>query len=273
MCRRIYPEDWGVEVYPHPRLRIKMMAPRNPNVSCLIAGILTVVFLCSASPAQENCSAEVKLLLSPAQTQLAVTAFGARGEAAGHVYLFDTDKLDLLSQGVIVRLRQGASNDLMVKLRPRNGKQFFNPSVGNGKYKCEVDVAGSEGQPSYSITNGYAGKQLPITGSAVFDLLSPEQKQLLEQAQLAIDWSRVHRIADIQSTAWQIAGQGKFRKLTLELWTWPAGQVLELSAKVGGKRGSAAYSELLELAKGKGLSVSPVQKLKTAVVLESVTPK
>ncbi len=249
------------------------MAPRNSNVSCLIAGILTAVFLCSALPAQENCSAEVKLLLSPAQTQLAVSAFGARGAAAGHVYLFDTDKLDLLSQGVIVRLRLGASNDLMVKLRPRNGKQFFNPSDGDGKYKCEIDVAGSEEQPSYSITNGYAGKQLPITGNAVFDLLSPEQKQLLEQAQLAIDWSRVHRIADIQSTAWQIAGQGKFRKLTLDLWTWPAGQVLELSAKVGARRGSAAYSELLSLAKVKELLLSPVQKLKTAVVLESVTPK
>ena len=148
----------------------------------------------------------------------------------------------------------------MVKLRPRNGKQFFKPSVGDGKYKCEVDVAGSEGQPSYSITNGYAGKQLPITGSAVFDLLSPEQKQLLEQAQLAIDWSRVHRIADIQSTAWQIAGQGKFRKLTLELWTWPAGQVLELSAKVGAKRGSAAYSELLESGESQGAVAEPGSK-------------
>jgi hypothetical protein len=104
-------------------------------------------------------------------------------------------------------------------------------------------------------------------------LLSPEQKKLLEQAQLSIDWSRVHRIADLQSTAWQIAGQGKFRKLTLELWTWPAGRVLELSAKVGAKRGSAAYSELLELAKDKGLSLSPVQKLKTTVVLESIAPK
>ena len=45
-----------------------------------------------------------------------------QGKATGHVYFFDTNARDLLSQGVIVRLRQGVDNDLTVKLRPPEGR-------------------------------------------------------------------------------------------------------------------------------------------------------
>lgn len=250
-----------------------MMTRRKPEASFVVARILVVVLLSSALPAQPKCSAEVKLLLSSADTQTVIANLGARGETAGRVYLFDTDRLDLLSQGVIVRLREGASNDLMVKLRPRSGKQFVDPSTQGEKYKCEIDVSGGEAQTSYSITSEYATKQLPITGSAVFDLLSPGQKKLLEEAQVSIDWTRVRRVAEIESTDWQITDQGNFRKLTLELWKWPDGNVLELSAKTKSNRGPAAYSELQRLAKTKGLSLRATQQLKTAVVLRSVTSK
>jgi hypothetical protein len=239
----------------------------------LLAGILTVVLFCSALHAQDDCPVEVKLLLSPGKTQPAVTALGAGAESSGQVYLFDSDKLDLLSQGVIVRLRQGTSNDLMVKLRPRSGKQFANPSTGDGKYKCEVDVAGGEGQPSYSVTTPYTGNQPPTTGIAVFALLTTAQKALLQEAEVSIDWSRVHRVAEIQSTTWLIPTLGSFRKLTLEQWKWPGAQVLELSAKAKAKQGAAAYSDLQQLAKTQGLSLSEVQRLKTSLVLQSVTSK
>src|SRR5208283_2884522 len=89
-----------------------------------------VLLLCAALHAKERCDAEVKLLLSPEQSQAAVRALKARGETSGRVYFFDTDQLDLLSQGVIVRLRQGSANDLTVKLRPAMGKAFRDPSAG-----------------------------------------------------------------------------------------------------------------------------------------------
>ncbi|MGC2111067.1 MAG: hypothetical protein WA655_16225, partial [Candidatus Korobacteraceae bacterium] len=119
----------------------------------------------------------MKLLLSPTQTRQAVAALAAGDERHGQVYLFDTDKLDLLSQGVIVRLRQGVGNDLMVKVRPQAGEQFSDPSGGQEKYKREVDVAGGKEQPSYSITIPFTGTQLPATGREVFALLSPAQKK------------------------------------------------------------------------------------------------
>jgi len=66
---------------------------------------------------QENCNVEVKLLLSPTETQAAIAALRVKKETAGRVYFFDTGALDLLSRGAIVRLRQGAKSDLTVKLR------------------------------------------------------------------------------------------------------------------------------------------------------------
>ncbi|MGC2109958.1 MAG: hypothetical protein WA655_10605 [Candidatus Korobacteraceae bacterium] len=215
----------------------------------------------------------MKLLLSPAQTQAAIAALAADDERHGQVYLFDTDKLDLLSQGLILRLRQGAGNDLMVKVRPQAGKQFSDPSAGQEKYKCEVDVAGGAGQPSYSITIPLTGTQLPSTGREVFALLSPAQKKLLEQAHAAIDWSGVKRLAEIQSTGWQVKGRGNFRKLSLELWQWRGGQVLELSTRAKAKQGSEAYSGLQRLAQQKDLALESTQQLKTTLVLQSVTTR
>src|SRR5271168_2770060 len=98
-----------------------------------------LVLSCSGLHAQENCNVEVKLLLLPAETQAAVAALRGTKERPGRIYFFDTDKLDLLSQGAIVRLRQGAKSDLTVKLRLPNGNKFSAPSERPAGFKCEVD--------------------------------------------------------------------------------------------------------------------------------------
>ena len=56
---------------------------------------------------------------------------------------------------------------------------------------------------------------------------------VVQQAQFSIDWTLVKPIADIKSTVWQIKGQPRFTNLTLELWEWSTGEVLELSTKIG----------------------------------------
>ena len=239
-------------------------------------GLLGVFCVCllpllgSFLAAQEKCDAEVKLLLSPEENQTAVRALKARGEAVGRVYFFDTNQLDLLSQGVIVRLRQGPVNDLTVKLRPPKGRTFPDPSAGRERYKCEVDVTGKSEVRSYSIQTAYSSQLLPSTGSELLALFSPGQKQFLEQAHAAIDWTHVRRIADIQSTTWQIKSQPNFRKLVLELWKWPRGNVLELSSKVGADAGPSALADLQQLANSKGLSLDEHQGPKTAMVLEEI---
>jgi hypothetical protein len=246
---------------------------RHPKTSaaCLSFFSCVALLLCSSLHAQEHCNVEVKLLLSPAETQTAITSFNSKKETAGRVYFFDTGALDLLSQGAIVRLRQGAKNDLTVKLRPPNAKKFSTPSAGRDGFKCEVDLIGGGANNSYSITRQLATEGLPLTGTDIRRLLSSTQIKLFEDAQVSVDWTSVKRIAEITSTDWQTKSQPHLGKLTLELWEWTGGKILELSAKVSSDAGSSTYTELQRLVKTRQLAISPDQRVKTSIALEALT--
>ena len=246
-------------------LRRLRLNPRSFSLSC------TALFFCSSLHAQENCNVEVKLLLPPTEALATIAAFNAKKETAGRVYFFDTDALDLLSQGVIVRLRRGAHSDLTVKLRPPEGRKSLAVSERRKSFKCEVDLTGEGANSSYSISRGLAPERLFETGNDVFGLLSLTQKGLLEEAQVSVDWSRVKRIAEITSTSWQMESQLHRGKLTLELWEWPGGKVFEISTRVSPETGSSTYTELQQLVKSKQLSISPVQRAKTSIALEAIT--
>ena len=230
-------------------------------------GVL-LLLLCFDLYPQEPCDFEAKLLLPPSQTKAAIAALHAGKETAGYVYLYDTPSLDLLSHGVIVRLRRGSDNDLTVKLRPTTGQTFSDPSAGREDYKCEVDMTGIGPVNSYSIRRPSTVPP-PATSGEIYGMLSPGQRKLLEQSQVAIDWSRVKKIVGIRYTAWQSKSQPKFKKLALELWEWPGGRVLELSTKVEGEAGPATYQALQRLAQEERLSLSTIQGPKTNLVLRS----
>lgn len=231
----------------------------------------TVVSFCGSLSAQEACDFEAKLLLSPSETSAAVATLHATRKTAGRVYFFDTGTLDLLSQGVVVRLRQREHSDLTVKLRPPPGRKLSDPSAGREDYKCEVDLTGSGAVRSYSIQSKHSAERLSMTGGEIPDILSAGQKKFLQESKISIDWTRVKRVADVHSTAWQVKSQPQFSKLTLELWDWGTGKILELSTKVKADAGPSAYAALQQLANRKGLLLSGVQQPKTPVVLKLFT--
>jgi hypothetical protein len=233
--------------------------------------ICAPLFLCSVLHAQNICGVEAKLLLSPTEDQAAVAALNFKNEAAGFVYFFDTKALDLLSQGVIVRLRRGADNDLTVKVRPSEGEKFSDSASEQETFKCEVDLIGEGADPAYSITRRYIGNPLPRNGYDISHLLSPGQKKLLEESKASISWSRVERIVEIRATAWQATTQPHLNKLTLELWEWPEGRILELSTKAGPNAGPITYKKLQDLVSSNLLALSRDQRSKTSTVLESTT--
>jgi hypothetical protein len=230
--------------------------------------------------AQESCNVEAKLLLVPTQVEAAIPLLHATGELRTRIYFYDTPSLDLLSKGLILRLRRGANSDLTVKLRPLNGKNFSGPSGSGERYKCEVEITGGVEGRSYSIGTRYRAEQMPESGMELARLLSPGQKKLLEDSQVQVDWTKVKRVADIQSTSWTVRAQAPLNKFSMELWEWrrgewpsgewPSGRILEVSAKTGPDAGRAAYSELERLAKTKGLGLSAVQRSKTATALEQM---
>jgi hypothetical protein len=246
----------------------KTLSP-NRAVPLFIFFLCAGIFFCSASHAQERCSAEVKLLLSPMETQLAKSALNFTKEVAGLVYFFDTDSLDLLANGVILRLRRGLDSDLTIKLRPSKAKKFLATARDHEDFKCEKDFTGDGAQLSYSIKRKYTEEQLPETGEDLARL-SQGQKKLLQEAHVSIDWSRVKRVVEIKSTTWETRGQAGARKLTLEAWEWPDGKLLEISTRTRSGDGPSTYAELRELVDSKGLSLSPIQGFKTSIVLKSV---
>ncbi len=237
----------------------------------ILLSICLPLFFCSALPAQNGCDVEVKLLLSPVEDQAAVAAFHVKKETTGFVYLFDTDTLDLLSQGVIVRLRQGTNNDLTVKLRPSKEEKLSDSANEQETFKCEVDLVGDGANTAYSISRRYIGNPLPQSGYEIFHLLSPGQKKLLEEARTSIDWGRVQRMTEIRATTWRVKPQPHFDKLALELWEWREGRILELSTKTGSDAGPMIYAKLQDLVRSKSLQLSRDQRSKTITVLESIT--
>ena len=190
-----------------------------------------ILFLCPGVRAEESCPVEIKLLLSPLTTQTVIASLGFKNEAAGRVYFFDTDALDLLMQGVIVRVRQGANNDLTVKVRLPKGDPKVDSRLRE-RFPCEIDRNQSGASTSYAIKRRYKATKVPENGSDIYRLLSVSQKELLHEARISLDLVRVVRMADINSTKWETTAQSPFGQLALELWEWPAGKVLELSAKV-----------------------------------------
>ncbi len=200
-----------------------------------------MLFVCGVCLAQQRCSAEVKLLLSPAEIPVTLATLKAQKESPGNVYFFDTERRELLAQGVIIRLRRGSANDLTVKLRPTQKKEFEDPTNGKEDFKCEVDMAANETNISYSIRNSFTGLQIPETGTDIYLALSDGQRKLLSAAQVSIDWNQVKRVADIQVTEWQIKFDSLSTKLTLELWKWQGRAILELSKKAGSESSSEAY--------------------------------
>jgi hypothetical protein len=228
-----------------------------------------MLLLCNVCAAQERCGTEVKLLLSPEEISATVATLKAQKESSSAVYFFDTDRRELLSRGLIVRLRHGSSSDLTVKLRLPQDNKFTDPTGGKEDFKCEVDLAGKEVNTSYSIRNKFSGSQVPETGTDIYRAFSGGQRELLRAAHMAIDWNQVKRVADIKVTDWEIKLELRSRKLALELWEWRGNKILELSGKTGSEEGEAAYEELRQLAIGKGLKLSADQRSKTRMVLES----
>lgn len=235
-------------------------------------GVLSLVAasFCVGMQAQGNCNIEAKLLLVPAQVQAAISSLHATRQLRTRIFFYDTPGLDLLSKGLILRLRQGASSDLTVKLRPLPDEQFVDSSSGGERPKCEVEITGGVEGRSYSMGTVYSAEHAPETGKELVRLLSSGQKRLIEDSQIQVDWTKVKRVADIRSTSWTVPGQASLNKFSMELWDWPSGKILEVSTKVGPTTGHAAYGKLESLAKKKGLALSAVQQSKTATALEEM---
>src|SRR5712664_2005928 len=230
-----------------------------------------VILLCGPQTMLAQCRAEAKLLVSPSHVRTSVAALHATAKSQRRIYLYDTDGLELLLHGVILRLRTGARGDLTVKLRWDNNNPERAPEKGKST-KCEVDIVGSAALTSYSLVTGWKHESVPQTGEALYAALSVAQQQLLTTAGVAIDWHRVKRIAEIRATEWHVRGNESLNEVSIELWEWPSGKALELSAKANNpENGRSKLDLLLRMALASELVIEKVQEPKATIILHAIT--
>jgi hypothetical protein len=235
-------------------------------------GLVGFLVFLSCANAQDKCPVEVKLLLSsPAPEPVIAALHFKKKEVKSHIYFFDTESLDLLRAGVIIRIRQGATNDLTVKLRLPKRPGSEDPSELQSHFACEIDRTGTATDLSLAVGRKYhAATNVPALGREIEHLLSPSQKSLLVTGGVTVDWNRVVRLANISATKWQTSSKTPQGKLALELWNWPDGSVLEISAKSAPGSASAKYDELTALLESKRLPLNPLQGTKTTTVLQTL---
>jgi hypothetical protein len=232
----------------------------------IFSSILVALFG-SALHAQQACPVEIKILLSSASLKSAVSSLDFRKQTANRIYFFDTDNLSLLAQGVIVRVRLGAKNDLTVKVRLPENKNQTDSSRLREHFPCEIDRTDAGASTSYSVSEEFEDTQAPESGDDLFRTLSSQQRELLKEAHVSIDWPAVKRISSIRSTTWKTSADSSLHKLTLEYWEFPAGSLLELSTKSAADDWESKDAELHGIVKLKGLPLSPNQQTKTTTVL------
>jgi hypothetical protein len=213
------------------------------------------------------CPVEMKLLLSPATIKSVIASLNFGKQTTSQIYFFDTDNLSLLAQGVIVRVRQGAKNDLTVKVRlPEGNDQIETLKLGE-QFGCETDRTEAGANISYSVGQKYKHRRVPEAGDELFSALSSRQRELLRETHVSISWSQVRRISGIRSTTWETPLESPFHKLTLEYWEFPAGSLLELSARSAASEWESKNADLHRIVKLKGLLLSANQETKTTTVL------
>lgn len=228
--------------------------------------MIAAAFFASAANAQSRCPVEAKLLLTPPSAPTVVASLGFENMRVGRVYFLDTEALDLATQGVNVRLRRGASNDLTVKVRPPKGNRQIDRASLRDRFPCEIDRTPAGAVTSYAIRRSFSGA-VPESGVAIESLLDAAQKALLQEAGVSINWSSVKRIASIRSTTWVTPSKSALGPLALEMWEWPTGKILEISSKSRPGTEDAAFARLQQVVNMNGLSLSDVQDNKTGVVL------
>jgi len=232
-----------------------------------LSGWAICLMLCSAASAQPRCSAEAKLLVKPTETETAVAVLHGNKQSRGKVYLFDTEQADLLAQGVIVRIRTGAKNDLTVKLRFNDRGNNKMPPQAEGTLKCEADLSGDQELVSFSLGRDWNNNSVPTTGEEVYSALSAGQLRLLDWAKIAVDWHQVKRRVEVHATDWRAHPSGPLKTITIELWQWPGGTILELSARTMQGNGVEVVRQLHDLAEKNRLTIEQDQTAKTSLVL------
>jgi hypothetical protein len=256
-------------------------------VGVCMGGLLIAAEPQSASPEVFARKNEIKLFVTPVNTEQALTALKLDGAKAVEqmVCFFDTAEGALESRSLILRVRQksGALGESTVKLRATRG--MMDLSDAERSIQPEQDWTQESG-PTLSrsmnwdsIEIGLAAKVAAGQG-AVKELFNAQQQNLLEARMKDFPWESLKRYGPVQARVWREDRklEGFREKVTIERWHLERdGRILELlevSAKAKAdteEQAQALAKQFFEAAKSAGLG-EPSGQTKTRQVLEFFKP-
>ncbi len=218
-------------------------------------------------------SLEIKYLAPNAATlgQLKTTLGldPAAAKKSMEIYFFDTPTLTLHNtHHLILRLRKkGEIWTLTLKQRPAGPEAH--PLNEFTKLETDESIGSGDKVISYSIDkslNPTEAKAL-ITSGKIQEMLSPAQRSQLKSSADQIPWDQVRCFPKIDAQQWSLTDP---IKLDAELWTYPTGEVLELSCKAKTTDTAAAEKKFTTYLTDHQIDPKQGGPLKTTIVLEAL---
>jgi hypothetical protein len=191
------------------------------------------------------------------------------------VFFFDTPKLELSKQGVVVRARriQGKGGDSIVKLRPIVPNELPEELRRSGAFRVEVDAlpggfvcSGTlKGAPAAADVLRGAKGDLPLR-----KLFSKEQRQLYaKHAPDGIALDDLTVLGPIFVLKLRLFPPELRRRLVAEIWLYPDGsRILELSTRCETTEAFQVAAETRAFLVERGVDLSGEQETKTRKALE-----
>ena len=191
------------------------------------------------------------------------------------VYFFDTQKLELFDDGVVLRARvtQNAADDSTVKLRPAVPADIDRRWKGTDGFEIELDMVGDTAVCSAKLDakqrrdeiDKVAAGQRPLR-----TLFSGDQERLIhEYAPIGISWDELSVLGPVDVRKWELEPAGFPHEITVEEWELPdESNFIELSIKVRPDQAVDAGRAFRDLLVNRGLDPDGDQQAKTRRVLE-----
>lgn len=226
----------------------------------------------------EGSRAELKVMVDEAAIDDVRAALGLEHDLAQEraVWFYDSETLDLLGAGVILRARSvhGDDDDSTVKIRPLAAEEVDPVWFEEAGFKCEVDANPVAAASSCSFTTEQAEDQIEEAADGERDLdslFSSEQEDFLAaHGPPDFKWSELAPLGPIDALVWKLESDDLPAALTAEHWQLPGARMLEVSIKIDAGETQEGMEELLAWLADRDVPLAGEQESKTRRALEAL---
>lgn len=220
---------------------------------------------------------EIKATIPHKQVQAALTRYKLteRNDDERYIYFFDTPKLDLLAQGIIVRARRvvGDEHNTTIKFRPVDPAALGKEWRKFRDFKIEADASEKGIVKSASFTMPVAKgliKRVAAKSKGIPSLFTKEQERFLaEVAGHVPDLDTLTALGPLRAQRWDFKDPACPWPITAERWQREDGATLmEMSVKAPAAQGAAVMAGFMAFLAEVGAERDRSEQAKTRWALE-----